>query len=120
MEVENITNDISTVEVDESDHEPSRCSASPPLTNHDLPQFPVPAKTFVFTKNNSCTLLPCTETGHLSTLSDVSSQLRNTEGMKNNYYLLLNYVVIFIQLVSLFHYTVYYVVNYMTYIRLVM
>ena len=86
MEVENITDEISILEVDESNPEPSHHSASPPLTNHDLPEFPVPTRTLVFTKHNSCQLPPCTKIGYLPAFSDVSCQLENAEGMENNCY----------------------------------
>ena len=83
MEVENITDEISTVEV-EPIGEPSHPSALQPPTNHDLSEFPAPT-TFVLAKMNSGQLPPGTEIGHPPTLLDVSSQIGDTEGIEHNY-----------------------------------
>ena len=75
--VEKMTGEISTLEVNESSTKPEHPSALSPPTKTDLPVFPAPTKRIVFTKATPSQLLPGTETIDSSMLSKTDNPVGN-------------------------------------------
>ena len=85
MNVEKITGQISTVEVDEPNTKPEHPSALPPSTKNDLPVFPTPTKRIVFRRSTLSQLPPGTETIDSSMLSKTDSPIGNSVSVKTHH-----------------------------------